>query len=176
MRKFVTAGIGVAALAATVGLASPAAHADTALQVARPGDGFQSGTVSTAAAGKLKRIGRVHNFAPQQVRGAEVTGKWYWAKRGNGPSFVYLAIKVKDIAGDGKSAGVCWELDTPKVNQPILCHVNTRGNGKTVTFAGDISDWNHSKMRVRSAVGKLQVQKGKKYFVISAQGHWFKLH
>jgi hypothetical protein len=171
MRKFVTAGIGVAALAATVGLAAPA-QADTAHRVARPGDGFQSAAASTAAAGKFKRIGKVHKFQAQSVRGAKVWGHWYWARRGNGPSFVYLVTKIKDTRSDGKNAGMCYDLITPTDKVRDRCFVNTKGYGKTLRVAGDLSDWNHTKMRIQAAVGKV---KGDTFYV-SAQGRWLKLH
>ncbi|WP_131742255.1 hypothetical protein [Actinomadura roseirufa] len=73
MRKLVSAGIGVAALAATLSVAAPAGAspvpAPHAAQVARPGEGLGA-TASIAAA--PKPIGKVHNFTAPAVKGAKV--------------------------------------------------------------------------------------------------------
>ncbi|MQY07126.1 hypothetical protein [Actinomadura macrotermitis] len=175
MRKFVTAGIGAAALAASVlGTAAPAG-ADTAAPhaAARAGEGFQGAAVSATAGGAFKRIGKIHKYRARSIRGAEVYGHWYWARKGDGPSFVFLVTKVKDTRGDGKSAAFCYDLTTPKVKVRDHCFVNVSGNGKTLRIAGSMPDWNHTRFRVRAAVGRLD--KKKSIFYSSAVGPWLKV-
>ncbi|MFD0683610.1 hypothetical protein [Actinomadura fibrosa] len=175
MRKFVTAGLGIAALAATVGVAAPAAGAATTPAphpITRSTDGFGGPAVSAKDTGKFHRIGYIHSFKAPAVKGATVWGHWYWARYGDGPGFVYLVTKVKDTRKDGKAAGFCYYLKGPDVDVRDYCYVNTKGYNKTLRIAGEIDNWNKTTFRVQAGVGVIK----NNLFYTSAVGRWLKVH
>ncbi|MBW8481961.1 hypothetical protein [Actinomadura parmotrematis] len=171
MRKFVTAGAAATALAVSLGLAAPASAA-TGHEV-RTGGTLRSAATASAAAGTFMRVGKVHQYTVPPVRGAQVWGHWYWARKGTGKPFVFIVAKIKDTRGDGKSAGFCYDLVIKSENVAIddMCLVNTKGDGKTLRIADAFPDWKNTEFRLRAAVGKLK----KDTFYVSAQGKWRKL-
>ncbi|RFU42738.1 hypothetical protein DZF91_04810 [Actinomadura logoneensis] len=156
MKKLSAAVLGGAVLATTLATALPAS-ADTGHRVA-PGSSFRSGSDVSSAA-KMVRTGKIHYYKAKEIRGAKVWGHWYWARKGNGPAFVFLVTKVKDTRGDGKSAGFCYDLWGGKSHEPVrdMCYVNRLGAGKTRRIAGAIDGADH--FRVYAAVGRLDTKK-----------------
>ncbi|MFC4907260.1 hypothetical protein [Actinomadura gamaensis] len=162
--------VGGVVLAAGIALAAPAA-ADAGRRVGGPSSD-RGDAVAAAGNGGVHRIGKIHEFRAQSVRGASVWGSWYWAKDAKG-SFVWMVIKVKDTRGDGKSAGFCYDLTGPKVHYRNLCKVNTLGAGKTYTTGWTMGYWNQDRMRIRAAVGRLD--RKHHTFYTSSEGAWLRL-
>ncbi|MCP2341763.1 hypothetical protein [Actinomadura rupiterrae] len=162
--------VGGVVLAAGIALAAPAS-ADTGHAV---GGATRDGAGTVAAAGKagFHRIGKIHRFRAQGVRGASVWGDWYWAQDAMG-KFVWMDIMVKDTRADGKSAGFCYDLTSPKAHVRNKCKVNTLGAGKTLSTGWSMSYWKQDRMRIRSAVGKLD--RKRHIFYTSSEGAWLRL-
>ncbi|MFC4913741.1 hypothetical protein [Actinomadura gamaensis] len=156
MKKLTAALIGGAALTAAFATAVPA-NADTGHKVATTSS--YSATADVSSAAKMVRTGKIHYFHAKEIRGAKVWGHWYWARKGNGPAFVYMVTKVKDTRGDGKSAGFCYDLWGGKSHDPVhdMCYVTRGGNGTVRRIAGAIEGSDH--FRIYPAVGRLDSRK-----------------
>lgn len=173
MRRFVAAALGAVALSATVFATSGTASAASGSQVANPGgDGARLSALS-ATTGRTATAGRLHRFSLRPVPGASVWGDWYWTKS-NGRSFVIIDYYIKDTKANGKSAGFCFDLKSPTVNLKNKCYVSRYGYGKTDHVIWQMGTWNQDKLRVRSAVGRLDAKAH--IFYTSALGPWLVLH
>ncbi|WP_026412836.1 hypothetical protein [Actinomadura oligospora] len=156
MRKLTAAIVGGAALATTLATTLPAS-ADTGHRAAS-GSSFLAGSDVSSTA-KMVRTGKIHYYKAKEISGAKVWGHWYWARKGNGPAFVFLVTKVKDTRGDGKSAGFCYDLWGGKGHDAIrdMCFVTRGGNGTVRRVAGAIEGADH--FRLHAAVGRLDSKK-----------------
>ncbi|MEV4254605.1 hypothetical protein AB0J52_15760 [Spirillospora sp. NPDC049652] len=156
MHKLTAAAIGGAALAATLVTALPAS-ADVGHRAAS-GSSFQAGSDVSSTA-KMVRTGKIHYYKAREIRGAKVWGHWYWARKGNGPAFVFMVTKVKDTRGDGKSAGFCYDLWGSKKYDDVrgMCFVTRGGNGTVRRVTGNLEGAQH--LRLYAAVGRLDSKK-----------------
>jgi hypothetical protein len=100
--------------------------------------------LTAATAGTADAAGTHHKLATLSVKGAKITGYWYWnpakTKR-------WLHTTIYDTAADKRSAGLCFTTGAtkPSAKSTFSCLTNSKGAHTSRVYSGWAAYANGSK-------------------------------